>query len=304
MRFASADHAGRHVAVAVTDRGLLDASGLLAERDSLDPIVAIARLIVEEGIEESDLADLPVLPEAEVRIAPLVRRPGKIVAAPVNYEDHQEEMKQAAHVSALGFFLKSPTSVLAHGDVVQLPYDDRRFDQEGELAVVIGRGGRDIPEDRVHEHIAGYTCLLDITMRGGEDRSTRKSFDTFTPVGPHLVTKDEVGDLSDVTLRCAVDGVVRQDADISSLIWGVERFVSYVSSVTTLEAGDIITTGTPAGVGEIACGNRIEVTIDRIGTLAVAVSAERAVACPPDGATSGPRPPATITPVRTRDSGQ
>ena len=107
-------------------------------------------------------------------------------------------------------FLKSspssPSSLTSHGLAVLLPYNDRRFDQEGELAVVIGRGGRDIPRDRVLDHVAGYTCLLDMTMRGGGDRSTRRAFDTFTPVGPHLVTPDEVGELSEITLRTWVNG--------------------------------------------------------------------------------------------------
>lgn len=301
MRFASADYAGRAVTVAVTERGYVDVGSLLGDTGE-EPIVALSRLLVDNAISTSDVESLPVLSEPEVQIAPLVRKPGKIVAAPINYEDHQEEMKQIGHISALGFFLKSPTSVAADGSVVKLPYTDRRFDQEGELALVIGRRGRDIPEDRVGEYIAGYTCLLDITMRGGEDRSTRKSFDTFTPVGPHLVTADEVGDLADLTLRSEVDGVVRQDADISSLIWGVARFVSYVSTVTTLEPGDIITTGTPAGVGTIEDGNRIEVFIDRIGSLSVQVSTEGAVPCPTEGANSGPQPPETITPVRRRDN--
>lgn len=254
----------------------------------------------EGGLTAEVIEALPLLPSTGVTIAPLVSRPSKIIAAPVNYEDHQEEMKQLGNVSALGFFLKSPASVAAHGSTVQLPYTDRRFDQEGELALVIGKSGRNIPVDQVEQHIAGYTCLLDLTMRGGEDRSTRKSFNTFTPVGPHLVTPDEVGDLADLSLTCAVNGTVRQDADIKDLIWGVAQFVSYVSSVTSFEVGDIVTTGTPAGVGVIRDGDMIEVSIDRIGTLAVQVSAEHAVPCPTLGAHSGPEAPAKLTPVRAR----
>ena len=139
-----------------------------------------------------------------------------------------------------------------------------------------------------------------MTMRGGEDRSIRKSFDTFTPLGPCLVTPDEVGDLSDVTLRTWVNGELRQDADIASLIWGVAPFVSYVSSVTTLWAGDVVSTGTPAGVGAVAEGDVITVEIDRVGTLEVSVSAQSAVPCPTGGAQSGPKPPARLTPVRRR----
>ena len=122
--------------------------------------------------------------------------PTKIVAAPVNYLDHQAEMNEAYHIDALGVFLKAPVlGPRRTGQTIRLPYTDRRFDQEGELALVIGRRARDVAVADALDHVAGYTCLLDITMRGGEDRSTRKSFDTFTPVGPYLVTPDEVGPL-------------------------------------------------------------------------------------------------------------
>jgi 2-keto-4-pentenoate hydratase/2-oxohepta-3-ene-1,7-dioic acid hydratase in catechol pathway len=135
-------------------------------------------------------------------------------------------------------------------------------------------------------------------MRGGEDRSIRKSFDTFTPVGPHLVTPDEVGNLSSLTLRCSVNGRLRQEAAISELIWDIPHFLSYASSVTTLEAGDIVTTGTPAGVGEINDGDSIEVSIGPLGPLTVTVSATDGVACPTNGANSGPHAPTHLTPVR------
>ncbi len=300
MQFASADHVGKPIVVARSGDGLVDATPLLGDAVAEEPMIALVRLLAEGAIDASALSGLPALQESEVTITPLVRRPGKIIAAPINYDDHKAEMKQLGDVSALGFFLKSPSSVLADGGTVILPYSDRRFDQEGELAVVIGKGGKNIAERDVARHIAGYTCLLDITMRGGEDRSTRKSFDTFTPVGPYLVTADEVGDLATMTLESRVNGTLRQDADIAELIWGVERFISYVSSVTTLEPGDIITTGTPAGVGSIDDGDRVEVTISNVGTLSVAVSAQGAVLSPTKGAQVGPKPPETVTPLRQR----
>ncbi|GGN22628.1 fumarylacetoacetate hydrolase family protein [Streptomyces fuscichromogenes] len=234
----------------------------------------------------------------EVALRPVVPEPSKIIAAPVNYRDHQAEMNEAYHIDALGIFLKAPSSVLAHQGTIRLPYTDRRFDQEGELALVIGRPGRDIAVADALDHVAGYTCLLDITMRGGEDRSTRKSFDTFTPVGPYLVTPDEVGPLESLTLRTWVGEELRQDADIKDLIWSVPRLIAYASSVMTLRTGDIITTGTPAGVGTIADGDRITVEIDRVGRLEASVSARGADPCPTKGAQRGPVPPRTVTPVR------
>jgi 2-keto-4-pentenoate hydratase/2-oxohepta-3-ene-1,7-dioic acid hydratase in catechol pathway len=233
---------------------------------------------------------------------PIVPDPTKVIAAPVNYRDHQAEMMEDYHIDSLGIFLKAPSSVIGHGGTITLPYTDRRFDQEGELALVIGRTTRNVSVADALNAVAGYTCLLDITMRGGEDRSTRKSFDTFTPVGPYLVTPDEVGELGALQLRTTVHGNLRQDADISDLIWGVPELIAYASSVMTLHPGDIITTGTPAGIGQIIDGDTVSVDIDRIGALTVNVSSLGAVACPTKGATRGPKPPAEVTPVRARAS--
>jgi len=252
--------------------------------------------------DASHLDSLPRLALDSVTIAPVVPDPSKIIAAPVNYRDHKAEMREEHQIDGLGIFLKAPSSVIGHQGTIQLPYTDRRFDQEGELALVIGRVARNIAVEDAADVVAGYTCLLDITMRGGEDRSTRKSFDTFTPVGPHLVTPDEVGDLSALRLRSTVNETLRQDADIADLIWDVPRLISYASSVMTLVPGDIITTGTPAGVGPITDGDRVTVEIDRIGAMSVSVSAVGAIACPTRGAGHGTQPPADVTPVRARNS--
>lgn len=296
MRLASLIREGRTIVAAVTGDGFRDLTALLPGTQA-DPLTDL--LPVLDGLTSGQVAAQPLVC-GEPAYAPLVSRPGKIIAAPVNYADHQEEMKQAGNVSALGFFLKSPSSVIAHGGTVRLPYTDRRFDQEGELALVVRKRARGIRPEDFEEYVAGYTCLLDITMRGGEDRSARKSFDTFTPVGPHLVTPDEIEDLRALTLRCSVNGTLRQDAGIAELIWDVPAFLAYASSVTTLEPGDIVSTGTPAGVGVITDGDSIEVTIDRIGTLAVGVTSRDAVPCPTGGAHTGPRAPEKVTPVRDR----
>lgn len=237
-----------------------------------------------------EFGDLESIPLDSVQVRGVVPDPSKIVAAPVNYLDHQSEMNEDAHIDALGVFLKAPSSVIPNGGTVSLPYLDRRFDQEGELALVIGRTARHVAEEDAVDHIAGYTCLLDLTMRGGEDRSTRKSFDTFTPVGPDLVTPDEVGELSALRLRTWVNEELRQDADIADLIWGVPALVSYISSVMTLHPGDIVSTGTPAGVGRITDGDTVVVEIDNVGRLEVTVSSAGAIACPTRSANRGPKP--------------
>jgi 2-keto-4-pentenoate hydratase/2-oxohepta-3-ene-1,7-dioic acid hydratase in catechol pathway len=236
--------------------------------------------------------DADGIPLRDVRLRVPVADPSKIIAAPVNYRDHQAEMSVDTQVDALGFFLKAPSSLLDPGGTIQLPYHDRRFDQEGELALVIGRTARRVSEEEALSYVFGYTGLLDITMRGGEDRSVRKSFDTFTPMGPVLVTADEFGDPGDVELRCWVAGDLRQEASTRDLIWGVARLVAYASSVTTLYPGDVITTGTPAGVGPLAAGDTIRLEISGLGLdLAAQVAADATVASPTSGGGRGPVPP-------------
>lgn len=237
-------------------------------------------------------ADEDGIPLRDVRLRVPVADPSKIIAAPVNYRDHQAEMNVDTQVGALGFFLKAPSSLLDPGGTIQLPYHDRRFDQEGELAVVIGRTARRVSEQDALSCVFGYTGLLDITMRGGEDRSTRKSFDTFTPMGPVLVTADELGDPGDVDLSCWVSGDLRQKASTRDLIWGVARLVSYASSVATLYPGDVISTGTPAGVGPLTAGDTIRLELSGLGLdLTANVAADHAIASPTSGHDRGPVPP-------------
>lgn len=229
---------------------------------------------------------------SEVQLRAPVPDPSKIMAAPVNYHDHQSEMNVDATVDALGLFLKAPSSVLDPGGTVQLPYHDRRFDHEGELALVIGRTARNVETEDALGHVFGYTGLLDITMRGGEDRSVRKSFETFTPMGPVLVTADEFGDPADVELRLRVNGELRQSANTGDLIWGVAQLVSYASWVTTLHPGDVLSTGTPAGVGPIHPGDTVQLELSRLGrALVVGVAADHVTASRTAGHSRGPVPP-------------
>lgn len=249
-------------------------------------------LVTAGGVTGLDTAEGEAIPLSESILLTPVPDPTKIIAAPVNYVDHQQEMNEAYNIDALGFFLKAPSSIVGPHATVSLPYTDRRFDQEGELAVIIGSTARHVSRGNALDYVFGYTSLLDITMRGGEDRSTRKSFETFTPVGPWIVTPDEFGHPSTRGLRCTVSGELRQDARFEDLIWDVEGLISYASSVTTLNPGDIIATGTPAGVGPIFHGDTISVTVDGIGhPLEVTVSDAGAVSCPTRGKDRGPIPP-------------
>lgn len=235
---------------------------------------------------------------AEVSLEAPLPQPGKILGTPVNYVDHRNEMREHSTVAQLGVFLKAPSSVLAPGGTIRLPYTDQRTDHEAELAVVIGRTARNLPPDRALEHVFGYTCALDITVRSGEDRSTRKSFDTFTPLGTAVTTADEVGDPGRLRIRSWVNGALRQDASTKDMIYGVPELLAYASSVMTLWPGDVILTGTPAGVGPLTHDDTVTVDIEHVGRLDVTVSAAGAI----DYATRpGERNP-KLVPLRSRDS--
>jgi 2-keto-4-pentenoate hydratase/2-oxohepta-3-ene-1,7-dioic acid hydratase in catechol pathway len=211
-----------------------------------------------------------------VRLSAPLPRPGKVIGAPVNYLDHKAEMSVPQTIAEYGIFLKASSSVIGPGDMIHLPYLDKRTDQEAELTVVIGQTARNVAVDEALSYVFGYTCGLDITVRSTEDRSTRKSFDTFTPLGPWVVTADEVGDPQNLELSCRVNGELRQHANTGDLIFNVAELIAYTSSVMTLWPGDVILTGTPAGVGPIVSGDRLVVEIAKVGRLEVGVSDEGA----------------------------
>lgn len=213
---------------------------------------------------------------SEVRLRPPVPNPSKIVAAPVNYYLHQNEMNVQFNnaeytVDKLGFFLKAPSSIIGPDDVVKLPFKERRTDHEAELAFVVGKRAKDVSALDAHKYIFGYFALMDITVRGKEDRPWRKSFDTFTPIGPWIVTADEIENPNDLGVQLWVNEEVRQSANTKDLIYDCYKFFEAAAAVTTLEPGDIITTGTPEGVAPIKQGDVVRIRIDRIGEFSVTV---------------------------------
>lgn len=255
-----------------------DLTGLLAGGRSVEPTDLMLALIRDWDSIRPQLEDdsLPQMEIDEARLDPPLPQPGKIVAAPINYLDHKEEMKVKGTIAQLGVFLKANSSVIGPGGTVEIPYDDRRIDQEGELALIIGKTARNVSATEALDYVFGYTCLLDISVRGQEDRSTRKSFDTFTPIGPWITTGEEVGDPGQLELKCWVNEELRQEANTSDLIYGVPKLIEYVTSVMTLYPGDIVSTGTPAGVGPLADGDQVVVEIERVGRLEVSVSGKHA----------------------------
>ncbi|MFD6532153.1 fumarylacetoacetate hydrolase family protein [Streptomyces sp. NPDC060184] len=258
---------------------LVDVTEQLAGTGTPGPAGALQRHIettARAGAAPPDLSGLTRVPLAKAVLEAPLPRPGKIIGAPVNYPDHKAEMEYTTSVADLGVFLKANSSVIGPGQDVLLPYSDKRTDQEGELGVVIGRTARHVDAAGALDHVFGYTCVLDITVRSGEDRSTRKSFDTFTPIGPWIVTADEIPDPDCLDLRCDVSGDTRQRTNTADLIFGVRELIAYTSSVMTLHPGDVIATGTPAGVGPLSHGDTIVLDIERVGHLEVGVDGTRA----------------------------
>lgn len=223
---------------------------------------------------------VPGKPVSGVKLLSPVANPGKIVAAPVNYKLHLDESRadsqinfgtQVKTIDDYGVFLKATSSVIGAGDVVVADWPDRRIDHEIELAFVIGKQGFRIAEEDALSHVAGYMIGLDMTIRGTEDRSFRKSLDTFTVFGPHLVTADEIGDPGNLDFEIKVNGETRQKSNTSLLIWNVQKLIAYASKAYTLYPGDVFMTGTPEGVAPVVPGDRMHAWIDRIGEMTVAV---------------------------------
>src|SRR5215510_8216183 len=219
-----------------------------------DPLIAHLPQVLAQAGAIAPAA--PALPLGDRTLLSPVAKPGKLVAAPVNYHAHLDEVRadKALHhnnpahtvtIHTAGLFLKATSSLVGPGEGVVIRKPDRRTDHEVELAVVIGTQGSDIPRAEAMEYIAGYTIGLDITIRGSEDRSFRKSVDTHSVLGPWLVTADEISDPGRLDLHIAVNGEQRQKSNTSRLILGVPELIELASSFYTLYPGDVIFTGTP-----------------------------------------------------------
>ena len=217
-------------------------------------------------------------PLEELQLLAPVPRPRKVVAIGRNYREHAAE-EGAEPPTAPLIFAKFPTSVIGPGDSICWdPALTTQVDYEAELGVVIGRRARRLTREQALDAVLGYTCLNDVSARDlqfGDGQWTRgKSLDSFCPMGPVLVTTDELGDAGDLAIGCTVNGEVRQAARTSDLYFGVAEIVSHCSQAFTLEPGDVIATGTPAGVGAfrkppvwLAPGDEVVVEIERIGRL-------------------------------------
>jgi 2-keto-4-pentenoate hydratase/2-oxohepta-3-ene-1,7-dioic acid hydratase in catechol pathway len=223
-------------------------------------------------------------PVAAVALRAPALAPTKVIAAASNYGEHVAEMhgvqqrtlgRVESWMMNFDIFLKAPSSIVGPGADIVLPTDvvaaGHEVHHESELVIVIGRGGKDLPLESAMDSVLGFTAGLDITVRSAADRSRRKSYDSFSPLGPWLVTRDEIGDGGDLDILLTSGGDVRQSVNTRDLLTPVPAIVAYASTIMTLNPGDVIFTGAPPGVGPIAAGEKLEMSISGIGAMTVAV---------------------------------
>jgi 2-keto-4-pentenoate hydratase/2-oxohepta-3-ene-1,7-dioic acid hydratase in catechol pathway len=219
------------------------------------------------------------VPAAGARLLAPIPDPQKVVCIGLNYRDHAAESKMPIPREPV-LFSKFPSALIGHGEPVVVPAVSTKVDYEAELVVVIGKAGRRIPEARAMDHVAGYSVGHDVSARDwqlekdGKQWMVGKTFDTFAPVGPTLVTRDEVSDPHKLGIRLRLNGKTMQDSSTEQMIFSVAQLVSYLSVVFTLEPGDLVYTGTPPGIGHalkppvyLKPGDVAEVEIDTLGVL-------------------------------------
>jgi 2-keto-4-pentenoate hydratase/2-oxohepta-3-ene-1,7-dioic acid hydratase in catechol pathway len=238
--------------------GLLDADGRVRDLSGVVADVAGAVLLPAEldrlrAIDPTSLPLVPGVPQQDFRLGPCVGQVGKFIGIGLNYADHAAEAGMAVPPEPV-VFTKWTSAICGPDDNVQIPRGSVKTDWEVELGVVIGQGGRYIEEADALAHVAGYCVVNDVSEReyqieraGTWDKG--KGFDSFGPIGPWLVTADEVPDPQALGLWLELDGVRRQNGSTATMVYGVAHLVSYLSRFTTLQPGDVITTGTPPGVG-------------------------------------------------------
>tara|TARA_B100000686_G_C16733673_1_gene942329 strand:+ start:310 stop:1164 length:855 start_codon:yes stop_codon:yes gene_type:complete len=234
----------------------------------------IAALPEWRGRMEKMASAASPMPIENAKLLAPIARPGKLMAAPVNYKAHIKEalgdpgirhIERTTKIREAGIFLKATTSLIGPSENIPIRFPDRRNDHEFEFAIIIGTQCSRVHKDRALEVVAGYTLGLDMTVRGPEDRSARKSCDGYAVLGPWLVTADEIVDPDNVSFQGAVNGHVKQEANTSSQVLSVSELIEYASQYYTLYPGDVLYTGSPEGVSEVKAGDKLRCQSDQIG---------------------------------------
>jgi 2-keto-4-pentenoate hydratase/2-oxohepta-3-ene-1,7-dioic acid hydratase in catechol pathway len=277
MKLARFD--GGRIGVVVGDRihDVSDACGV--DPSEWPPMAMITTIAAFDELRpgiERDLGLSVGQPLSSVTLETPIPWPHKVLALPNNYRAHTAEMGSGSpDAGAAGFFMKSSGALSGPSDPIVIPdKPGRDFHHECELAIIVGRAGRNVALEDALDYIFGYACLIDVTMRGKEERVMRKSFDTFCPVGPWITTAEEVGPTADIVLRLWVNGVLKQEAPVNEMVVGIREAIVLCSSVTTLQPGDIIASGTMQGVGSIVPGDSIRIAIERVGEMTIPVVAD------------------------------
>lgn len=275
VKIASFIHAGQPTYGVVQDaRHLLPTPDFLARHPDL---VSVLRADALPELGRSAAASGITVAASDVRALPVIPNPTKLICVGLNYKSHVAETKRADS-DYPSLFLRFNDTLAANGDTVLRPAFSERFDWEGELAFVIGKGGRHIPKAQAFEHIAGYACLNDISVRDWQRHTHQftpgKNFPGTAPFGPYLATRDEVPDVSQLTVETRVNGAVMQHASVGDLIFDIPTIIEYISRFTPLSPGDVIATGTPGGVGDrrepplyMKDGDVVEVEVTGLGIL-------------------------------------
>jgi 2-keto-4-pentenoate hydratase/2-oxohepta-3-ene-1,7-dioic acid hydratase in catechol pathway len=284
MKLASFLRDGRPRFGLALDDGLLDLTDRLAGRAaSVDDIIDAGLTGEIAPLARAERADVGF---DEVRYRPPLERPGKILCVGVNYRSRPGEMARSEPPAYPSLFVRTRAAQVGHGEPIVRPRESVQLDYEGEIAIVVGRGGRRIPEASALEHVAGYACFNEGSVRdwmrhGVYNVTAGKNFDGSGAFGPWLATSDEVADPHDMRITTRVNGATVQDDSSRNMIFTFERLIAYISTFSALEPGDVIATGTPAGSGGkrtppkwLEPGDELEIEVQHVGVLRNRVIAE------------------------------
>ncbi|MCS7079494.1 MAG: fumarylacetoacetate hydrolase family protein [Chloracidobacterium sp.] len=277
MRLALLRRQSKTFTAAIVDQVAVAVGHILAEPKDFFTLDVAARAALSTYVTEAAQRGDGVTPLDEVEFLPPVPRPGKIIAVGLNYRDHAAEQGKAPPTEPV-VFAKYASAVTGHGRPIVLPPNSREVDYEAELALVIGKTARRIVREDAYAYVGGYTVLNDVSardMQRQDKQFTRaKSCDTFAPMGPWLVTAEDIPDPHALDIRLTLNGRVIQASNTREMIFDIPYLIWFLSQAMTLEPGDVISTGTPGGVGVfrqppvfLQPGDEVAITIERIGTL-------------------------------------
>lgn len=283
MKFASFMRDGQATFGMVSAAGVVDAGPRVGGRYT-DLRAAIAADALQEVAELCSDHDVDIASD-EVRFLPVIPRPGKVFCVGINYVAHREETGRAA-TSKPTIFTRFPDTLVGHGQPIVQPAVSGMLDYECELAVIIGKGGRHIQKSSAMDHVAGFSCFNDGSVRDWQTHTSQftpgKNFPSTAGFGPYLVTRDDVGDVHDLGIQTRLNDEVMQSSNTGLLIFDIPALIEYLSAFTVLSPGDIIATGTPGGVGFkrdpavfLQPGDEVTVEIEKVGTLRNPIVAER-----------------------------